>query len=98
MERVLYYPRMQALYDLSPDEIREHIAELVSIARIVDPVVREPVVLNDPQDDPVIYTAVDGRAEVLCTLDRDFYEPGVIEFCRKHGISVMSDVELLRSL
>ena len=97
-ERVLYYPRMQALYKLSPDEIREHIAELVSVAWVVDPVVREPVVLNDPQDDPVIYTAVDGRAEVLCTLDRDFYEPGVIEFCRKHGISVMSDVELLRSL
>ena len=97
-ERVLYYPRMQALYDLNPDEIREHIAELVSVAWVVDPVVREPVVLNDPQDDPVIYTAVDGRAEVLCTLDRDFYEPGVIEFCRKHGISVMGDVELLRSL
>ena len=97
-ERVLYYPRMQALYKLSPDEIREHVAEMVPVARIVDPVVREPVVLNDPQDDPVIYTAVDGRAEVLCTLDRDFYEPGVIEFCQKHGISVMSDVELLRSL
>lgn len=89
---------MQALYELSPDEIREHIAELISVAQIVDPVVREPVVLKDPQDDPVIYTAVDGRAEVLCTLDRDFYEPGVTEFCRKHGIAVMSDVELLRSL
>ena len=62
-ERVLYYPRMQALYKLSPDEIREHIAEMVSVARIVDPVVREPV-----------------------------------EFCRRRGISVMSDVELLRSL
>jgi len=31
-------------------------------------------------------------------LDQDFYEPGVIEFCRKHGISVMSDVELLTLL
>jgi putative PIN family toxin of toxin-antitoxin system len=97
-ERVLSYPRMQALYALSPEGIREHIAELVSVARIVDPVVREPVVLNDPEDDPVIYTAVDGRADVLCTLDGDFYKPGVIEFCRKHGISVVTDVELLRML
>ncbi|MEK7406255.1 MAG: PIN domain-containing protein [Acidobacteriota bacterium] len=89
---------MQALYPLNPTEIQEHIDALIRVAQIVDPIVREPVVLKDPKDDPVIHTAVDGGAEVLCTLDRDFFEPAVLEFCRKHGISVMSDVELLRLL
>ncbi|HYL76300.1 MAG TPA: putative toxin-antitoxin system toxin component, PIN family [Bryobacteraceae bacterium] len=98
VERVLNYPRMQALYALTPAEIREQIEQFVSVAQILDPIVREPVVLNDPDDATVIYTAVDGQADILCTLDRHFYAPGVIEFCRNHGISVMNDIELLRSL
>ena len=98
VEQVLNYPRMQALYGLTPAEIREQIEEFVNVAQILDPVVREPVVLNDPDDDPIIYTAVDGHADILCTLDRHFYAPVVIEFCRNRGISVMNDIDLLRSL
>ena len=79
-------------------DAREQIEQFVSVAQILNPIIREPVVLNDPDDDPVIYTAVDGQADILCTLDRHFYAPGVIEFCRNHGISVMNDIELLRSL
>jgi len=69
-----------------------------SVARIVDAVVREPVVLNDPQDESRYLHSGGWASGSALHLDRDFYEPGVIEFCRKHGISVMSDVELLRSL
>ena len=56
------------------------------------------MVLTDPNDDPVVYTAVAGRAEVLCTMDRDFYADQVISFCRQSGIEVMNDVELLKKL
>jgi hypothetical protein len=58
----------------------------------------EPVVLADPADDPVVYTAISGGADVLCTLDRHFYAPQVMSFCGKHGIEIMSDVDLLQSL
>jgi putative PIN family toxin of toxin-antitoxin system len=97
-ERVLHYPRVQALYGLSPSEIRRHIDLLIAVAEIVDPVVTEPIVLKDPNDDPVVYAAVTGRADALCTLDRDFFEPAVVEFCRMRNIRVMTDVRLLALL
>ncbi|MGD1104632.1 MAG: hypothetical protein ABSA59_21525 [Terriglobia bacterium] len=34
---------------------------------------------------PKVYTAIDGKADVLCTLDRDFYEPEVVAFCQQRG-------------
>lgn len=96
--RVLNYPRIQTVYGLSPAEIEEHIDLLTAVAEIVDPMPGEPVVMKDPHDDPVVYTAVAGRADVLCTLDRDFYDPRVVEFFRAHKIVVMGDVELLQVL
>ena len=57
-----------------------------------------PVVLADPNDDPVIYTAVAGRADVLCAMDRDFYAPDVVTFCREQGIEIMNDIQLLQRL
>ncbi len=53
-----------------------------------------PVVTNDPKDDAVIATAVDGQAEVLCTLDRHFHDPAVLAYCSRRGI-ILSDIELL---
>ena len=68
------------------------------MSTVVEPIISDPVVRNDPDDDPVVYTAVDGRTEVLCTRDADFYVPEVIAFCRQRGIEIMTDVELLRKL
>jgi len=67
------------------------------ICTLVHPVVVEPVILTDPDDDPVPFTALDGNAEVLCTLNRDFYRPNVLAFCAKNGI-LLNDVELLSAL
>jgi uncharacterized protein len=97
-QRVLSYPRVNAIFGLDSAEIREYIRYLEFAAEIVDPKVTEPVVLKDPNDDPVIYTAVAGKADVLCTLDRHFYDPAVLEFCRMRDIRVMSDVDLLARL
>src|SRR5271166_2202284 len=68
---------------------------LISIAEIIDPKVTEPVIVKDPKDDAVLYTAVVGKADVLCALDRYFYDPAVLQFCRMRNIRVMNDVDLL---
>lgn len=97
-ERVLRYPRLLARHGLTDLEIAEHADYLRRVSELVDVIVREPVVLSDPDDDPVVYTAVAGQADVLCTLDRDLYQPNVVAFCRERHIAVMTDVELLRAL
>jgi putative PIN family toxin of toxin-antitoxin system len=93
--KVLSYPRMLALYRLTPDEIHEHIEFLRSVSRIVEPEIGLPVVLSDPKDAPVIYTAVAAGADILSVKDRDFYDPSVIAFCQTEDIRVMDDVTLL---
>ena len=98
VERVLKYPRVQNIYALSDAEIRQHVEYLRTFAEIVAPAEGPPVVLKDPDDDPVIYTAIAGAADVICTLDRHFYDPNVIAFCSRQGIRILDDVELLHTL
>ena len=98
IKRVLNYPRLQAKYKLSAAEITDFVEYLEAVAEVIDPVVAEPVVLSDPKDDPIIYAAVAGQADVICTLDRHFSAPNVIEFCRMRNVRVMSDVELIALL
>ncbi|MBI4906876.1 MAG: putative toxin-antitoxin system toxin component, PIN family [Acidobacteria bacterium] len=96
--KVLSYPRMQALYKLSGDAIQRHVEFLRSISRIFEPATGTPVVLTDPGDDPVVYTAVAAGADVLCVKDRDFYTPNVKAFCARQDIEIMDDVALLQLL
>jgi len=98
IQRTLLYPRLQALYALTEAEIREHVELLRQVSTIVEPAIADPVIRVDPEDDFVLYTAVEGRAEVLCTRDRHFYAPEVIAFCSQRGIKVMNEVDLLRIL
>ena len=98
VQRVLRYPRIQAVYALSDAEIRQHIGHLKSFAEIVTPAEGPPVVLKDTNDDPVIYTAIAGAADVICTVDRHFYEPNVLEFCYRQGIQILNDLDLLQDL
>src|SRR5438445_7628725 len=98
VKRTLLYPRLQELYGVTESEIQEHVGLLQRVATIVEPFISEPVVRNDPQDDAVRFTAVQGRADVLCTRDRDFYLAEVIAFCRQRGIEVMNELQLLRRM
>jgi putative PIN family toxin of toxin-antitoxin system len=79
--RALRYPRLQAIYHLDDEAIAAHIRLLESIADVVAPAEGPPIVLKDPADDPVVYTAVAGQADVICTLDHHFFEPNVLAFC-----------------
>ena len=98
VERALAYPRLQKLWRLTLQDIQEHVEFLLKISEVVHPNIEAPVALKDRDDDPVVYTAIHGKADVLCTLDRDFYEPEVVAFCQKQGLSVLDDVDLLQKL
>lgn len=98
VERVLAYPRLQKLWRLTLRDIQEHVQFLIRISELVHPIIGAPVVVKDPNDDPVLYTAIHGKADVLCTGDRDFYEPEVVAYCRQRGVSILNDVDLLHKL
>jgi len=94
--RVVAYPRVEMRWRLRPQEVEEYLQILGSLSEVVAPLSGGPIVLRDVDNDPVIYTAVAGKADVLCTLDSHFYEESVRSFCTEKGIRIMDDVELLR--
>jgi putative PIN family toxin of toxin-antitoxin system len=98
VERVLAYPRLQKLWHLTLQDIQEHVQFLIRVSELVHPIIGAPVIVKDPNDDPVLYTAIHGKADVLCTLDRDLYEPEVVAYCRQRGVSILNDVDLLHNL
>ena len=98
-ERVLLYPRLQARYQITASEAARFTGNLADVAHIVEPVIVRPLVLSDPADDPVLYTAADGKADVLCTRNiKHFETPEVQKFCAARGIRVMTDLDVLRDL
>jgi predicted nucleic acid-binding protein len=53
----------------------------------------------DPDDDPIVATAVEGNAEVLCTRDKHLLgSAAVVAYCASHGVRVIDDVELIKLL
>jgi len=99
VERVLLYPRLQARYRIAPHEVARFTGNLADVAHMVEPVIARPLVLSDPADDPVLYTAADGKADVLCTRNtRHFGVAEVQSFCMERGIRVMTDLDVLREL
>ncbi len=100
LARVLRYGRLRQRHGLTDIEIDQHIAN-IEAAGVVVPLPAAPslaVVPHDPDDDPVVATAVVGQANVLCTRDSHLLHLDVVTYCRSHSIEIMSDVELLRIL
>jgi putative PIN family toxin of toxin-antitoxin system len=99
VERVLLYPRIQARYRITAGEAARFTGNLSDASHLVEPIVVKPITLSDPADDPVLYTAADGKADVLCTRNiRHFSSPAARVFCEEHGIRVMTDTDILRDL
>ncbi len=75
LERVLGYARLREVAKLTSEEVDEYLKHLraESISEMIFPGPVPPVVAADPADDPVLHTAVVGRADVLCTLERHFF-------------------------
>jgi predicted nucleic acid-binding protein len=61
VERVLLYPRLQARYQIAASEAARFTGNLADVAHMVEPVIVRPLLLSDPADDPVLYTAADGK-------------------------------------
>ena len=96
LERTLTYTRVQNLWQLTAGEIDEYIGLVASVGELVPTLSGDSIITKDPDDDAVVYAALIGRANVICTLDAHFFEPDVLTLCDRYGIRVMTDIELLQ--
>ena len=92
------YPRLQKSYGLTDEEIHHYVEYLREVCKpvIPDPSLRVPI--RDPKDVAVLQTAVIGEAEIICTLDTDFYDAETLAFCDTYGIEVCTDIQLMNRL
>ena len=100
LERVASYPRVRAATKLNAEEMAAYLAYLISpmVSEIVSSTAAPHIVPADPDDDEVVHTAVVGRADWLCTLNRYFYQPPLLGYCNQHRIRIGTDLDLLRIL
>ena len=96
---VLKRPQIRKLHGLSEARIRRAVSRLYKLA-IVVPVPPDipQVVPHDPKDDPIVMTAIAGKASALCTLDKHLFKQPVVDFCNAHNIHILNDVALLTEL
>lgn len=96
--RVLRYPRMIELHRKSEGAVYDFVEWLRIVAETIafDPFVRAPI--RDENDILVLQTVLSGGAEILCTCDRDFFEPPASIFLKNREIEVLTDVQLIRRL
>lgn len=97
LERVLRYERQRKIHGLDDRRISDFV-DRVRSAAVVVPVpaaTADAVVLSDPNDDPIVATAVLGQAEVLCTWDRHLYQAAVMQYLYQLHVRVMREAELL---
>ncbi len=97
LDRILRYPRLHRLHGFVEEEIEEFVAGVQAASLSVEFAegTAKGIVSSDPNDDPVVATAVTGQAEVLCTLDRHLHCQDVRDYCSQHKIEVLTDIELL---
>lgn len=98
VQRVLNYPHVQALWPLTQDAIDRYLACLESAGIWVDVQSPSPLVVADPDDDPILQTAIAGRADVPCTRDSAFRHKRVEDVCSAQGIRILDDIVLMHML
>jgi putative PIN family toxin of toxin-antitoxin system len=98
MARVLRYPRLRALFGLTDEQIYNYVQFLKDVGTVVESDDTLNVPIRDPKDAMVLQAAVSGEADVICTLDRDFYTAETRGFCATFGIDICDDVELAKRL
>jgi len=54
--------------------------------------------IDGPKGNPIVLTAIAGKPDVLCTLDRHVHAPQIVSFCAGQGIPILGDAELLPEL
>ena len=96
LNETLHYPRLLKRFTLTETEIAQFVAFLAASAEIVevDETITAPI--RDPKDIHILQTAIGGNAEYIRTLDEHFFETAVVTFCSQRGVTVISDLDLLR--
>jgi predicted nucleic acid-binding protein len=95
---VLTYPHVQSRWPLTGEAIDRYLMFLEAAAVLVELPQTFPAIVNDPDDDPILQTAIVGRADVLCSRDSAFRHEVVERVCAAHGIRVLDDISLVREL
>jgi putative PIN family toxin of toxin-antitoxin system len=99
LARVLRYPRLRSLFGLSEQDIYSYVQFLKSAFTLVpNSLARSRAPIGDAADVHVLEAAINGAADVICTLDSDFYLPEVVGWCQTMGITILDDVALLSRL
>lgn len=96
--RVLRYPRVQQMHGLDDTVLDAFVLLVREGSLIVDIQPNAAQVATDKDDDPIIATAIEGQADVLCTWDRHFFAPAVAQHLAQFGIRVLRDTDLLAEL
>ncbi len=98
VQRVLTYPHVQARWPLTEETIDRYLVFLEAASALVDLPKSFPAIVSDPDDDPILQTAIVGRADILCSRDDAFQHEVVERVCSEHGIKVMDDIALKQDL
>ena len=96
--RALSYERVRQVHGLDDAGVIRFVSAVEKASLLVTLPQTINQVAADPDDDPVLATAVVGGAEILCTRDRHFLNNAVRSHCATHGIKIMDDLDLLKSL
>ena len=83
---------------MSPDEIERYTTLLRESSSLAELPHTFPQVVSDPEDDPILQTAIAGKADVLCSRDRVFEPEFVHQLCAAHRIRILDDIALLHEL
>ena len=93
-EAVLTRPEHLAASRATIEDVSAVLDELASVTRRVELVIRTRLLLSDPNDEMVLETAINGRADAIVTFnDRDF-RPVATRF----RCSVVRPIEVVRQL
>jgi len=98
LAKVLRYPRLRALYDLSENLVFDYINSLRESSEVVTLNALLTTPIRDVNDIIVMQTAIIGEADILCTKDEDFFDKPASEYLAKMGIAVLDDISLMRRL
>ena len=93
-ESVLTRPEHLAASRASREDVSAVLDELASVAKRVELVIRTRPLLSDPNDEMVLETAINGRADAIVTFNDGDFRPVATRF----RCSVLRPVEVVRRL
>ena len=96
VQRVLTYAHVQARWPLTAKAIEQYLVFLEASGVLAELPEVSPAVVSDPDDDPILQTAIVGHADILCTRDEAFRHEVVERVCTAHGITILDDITLLQ--